>query len=85
MKRNRSYKGKEDTTEHEMWCLFFDYELPRMERRYLNEKYGVKRKLPALPKDAFELATYKICELKFHTERYENNREEWLPNVKNGS
>ena len=74
MKRNRSYKGRDDNTEHEMWVLFWDYELPRMERRYLNEKHGVKRKIPALPKDPFELATYKIIEMKFYTENFINYR-----------
>jgi hypothetical protein len=68
MKRNRSHKRKDDTTRHEQWILFWDYELPRMERKYLNQKNSKTNRLPHLPKDPFELATYKICELKFYTD-----------------
>lgn len=76
MKRNRSYNGREDETEHEQWVLFWDYELPRMERKYLNEKNGTTHRLPSLPKDSFELATYKICELKLNTETFPNKRSD---------
>lgn len=65
MKRNRSYNGKDDTTEHECWTLFWDYEALNMLRRQFNPK--AKK---SVPKDPFELATYKICELKLNTERF---------------
>lgn len=69
MKRNRSYKGKDDTTEHEMWILFWDYELPNLLRKQFNPK--AKKNVP---KDQFELTTYKICELKFYTDTFTNYR-----------
>lgn len=74
MKRNRSYNGREDNTEHEAWSLFWDYHYPRMLRKHLNAQSGKNLRLPGMPKNSFELATYKICELKFNTERFENNK-----------
>lgn len=74
MKRNKSIKGKQNSeyeTEHEMWKLFWSYEIPRMEAR-LNRK-----QIPPLPKDEFELETYKICEMKFKNDKYHSNRLEW--------
>lgn len=85
MIKEKTQKQLEETPERKMWLLFWSYELPRMERKHLNEKYGRTNSLPSLPKDSFELAIYKICELKFNTERYESNRAEWLSHGKNGS
>ena len=56
---------KTDPTEHEMWVLFWDYHEPIL----LKKHHGLKTKAN-LPKDPFELATYKIIEMKFYTERY---------------
>lgn len=52
-------------TEREAWTLFWDYHLPRMSY----EQFG-KGKKGGLPKDPFELATYKICEVKFYTDTF---------------
>jgi len=79
MSRNRSTHLTNDTTLHEMWILFWEYEIPRMEAR-LN-----KTKLPPLPKDEFELETYKICEMIFNTKTYQSNRREWLSKGKNAT
>lgn len=65
-KRNVSNEGRSDTTDHEMWILFWDYEMPRMMKRHFNPK----ARLPPLPKDSFELETYKICEEKFYTDTF---------------
>lgn len=67
-KRNSSKNGRVDSTNKEMWNLFWDYELPRMMARYK------KTQIPGLPKGSFELSTYKICEMMFHTEWFINYR-----------
>lgn len=64
-KRNVSNEGRSDTTEHEMWILFWDYESPNLLRRQFNPK--AKK---SVPKDPFELTTYKICEVKFYTDTF---------------
>lgn len=58
----------DEVPERKRWILFWDYESPRMLARHL------KTKVPGLPKDSFELETYKICEEKFYTESVINYR-----------
>ena len=52
-------------SERKSWLLFWEYHLPRISY----EQFG-KGKKGGLPKDPFELAIYKMCELKFNTERF---------------
>lgn len=68
--KEKIQKEIDNLQEHKQWQLFWNYELPRMMTRHLNELHGKNSKLPTLPKDPFELATYKRCELKFNTERF---------------
>lgn len=73
--KNRHKLQKEEHTKPSIglkeWRIFWKYAIPKMMKAHYNPKASQE-----LPKDSFELATYKICELKLNTETFPNKRSE---------
>lgn len=71
MMRKEELQNKiDEIPEHKAWLLFWSYECPRMERKLLNEQNNQNYTLPPIPSNSVELATYKICEVKFYTDTF---------------